>query len=105
MKINFNRLKEVHGQLEKARLRLASLTPPASVDPTGSYVLPEFRKKVEELMGLIAAYNSRLEEDSRALYQTAVEYAHLDSRAAREYVEKIGAGLSGASAVSRPDEH
>ncbi len=100
IQINIHRLAELHGNLERARAKLAAVRPHLSVDAAGSWALPEFEQRIIQLAEVVDLYAARVEEDSRTIYQVSTAFMDKDDALAKEYARTIGSGLSGEGEAS-----
>lgn len=94
IKINVNRLTEVHGQIERARAKLVAAKPFITADATGSPALAAFVQRVNELDGLVDLYAARVEADSRMIYQICTSFMDMDDALAQAYVSSVGTGFN-----------
>ncbi|MCI9129203.1 MAG: hypothetical protein HFJ65_02630 [Eggerthellaceae bacterium] len=97
IEINVNRLMEVHGHLERDRLRLAQLDARLSTPCMGSAALACFQERVAELQSVVDALASRLESDSKAFYELSLQFMDRDTSLAKKYASSIGSSLGGGA--------
>ena len=91
IKINVNRLTDVHEQIERARAKLIAAKPAIT---TGSPALAAFVQRVNELDELVGLYAARVEADSRLLYQICTSFMDMDDALAQTYASRVGQRLN-----------
>ncbi len=94
IKINVNRLTDVHEQIERARAKLIAAKPAITADTTGSPALAAFVQRVNELDELVGLYAARVEADSRLLYQICTSFMDMDDALAQAYASRVGQRLN-----------
>ncbi len=95
IQININRYTELHSDIERARGKLQAAHPAITADVSGSLALPAFKQCVDDVVDLVDAYATRVQADSRMVYQVALEFMDQDDALAKAYVGKLGASING----------